>query len=142
MLWNPNANVVVQADRPTVIPDDSFAEMQRGIGSLSIIARDLPDEVTDEGWCEWINACEGNLELAIESFLSQWQPDEARAAEVEAARVKAEAAAAKAKQEAEEAAAAAKAKQEAEEAAAAKAKQEAEEAAAAAKAKAKSSPSA
>lgn len=60
----------VQHERPCVVLATSYIETKAAEGVLLIIRNDLPQEANDVDWAAHYAECEGDLELAIESYLS------------------------------------------------------------------------
>jgi hypothetical protein len=76
MLIHVKTGESIHAHRPSVAEDDEFLHYQVGLRHLRILARDLPSTVTDAEWAIWLKECDGDMDLAIASFVSSFEKAE------------------------------------------------------------------
>lgn len=68
ILLHPQGQTVYH-NRPTVVPDHQWVMVELGKNHLTILRR-LPDDANDQEWAKWWKECDGDRELAIESYAS------------------------------------------------------------------------
>ena len=59
----------------TVVPNDSFVSSEISRERVRLIAS-LHEDATDEEWLNYLKDSDGNLELAVASFLARFGPDQ------------------------------------------------------------------
>jgi len=72
MLMHPRSRETVSHNRPSVVMNDSFIHQHLAIGSVRILARNLPPESSDEEWAEWLKNCDGDVDLAVASYVAKY----------------------------------------------------------------------
>lgn len=64
----------VPKNRPAVMYESALIRQQIDIGQLRVLARDLPDDASDEDFKKFWEGSDGKADLAIASFMSQFKP--------------------------------------------------------------------
>jgi hypothetical protein len=77
LLMDPINQDVVSYDKPTVVTWSHFFEARAGKGQIKTLASNLPDEASNEEFQEYLKEADGKIELAVESFVSQFEEKEA-----------------------------------------------------------------
>jgi hypothetical protein len=77
LLVDPHSGDLIENNRPSVVAWTSFVEARIGVGQIRLIAGRLIETATDEEFLKYFAECEGNLDLAVESFLSEFELVEA-----------------------------------------------------------------
>jgi hypothetical protein len=72
MLMLPSLKVEIPWNRPAVVPSTGLIMNQVAIRQL-VILFELPDEATEAEWVEWLNECDGDTKLAIESYKAKYR---------------------------------------------------------------------
>lgn len=72
MLVDPMSRDEVAFNRPSVVLWTSFLEGRLAIGQIRVVAADLKPETTDDDFVAVLAACDGQMELAIASFVSEF----------------------------------------------------------------------
>lgn len=72
MLIDSALNQEIPANRPAVITSSAFTNRFAATNQLRIIVSDLPDEASDKDFAKFWAECEGDHDLAVESFTSQF----------------------------------------------------------------------
>jgi hypothetical protein len=72
MLMDVITGAEIEAHRPCVVVRSSFIAARSAIGQIKVLA-ELKVEATDAELVKYINESEGDMELAIESFKSQFE---------------------------------------------------------------------
>ena len=75
MLLEPTSGQMLGHDRPYVIDYSSFFESRTGKGEIRIIEAELPDTATDKEFEECLKASDGDVALAVASFISIVKPE-------------------------------------------------------------------
>lgn len=75
MLTSPTDRFEVEPGRPYVVPQCAFCDQFAALGRLSVLRTDLPDSANDADWMGFWTESHGNLDLAIESYLSTLDVD-------------------------------------------------------------------
>jgi len=76
-LLDPHTLREVSYDRPYCIKPTVFIDQRAARGDVKIIATDLPDEASDELWASYLAESQGDLDLAVASFKSAFEPKDA-----------------------------------------------------------------
>ena len=71
MLLEVSHSQEVPDGRPAVVLLTYFIHQHIGFGSLKSLAGDLPDEASDAEFAEFWKECDGNEELAVQSYMSK-----------------------------------------------------------------------
>lgn len=74
VLMDPNNGQIVE-QKPSLITHTQFIAVRIGLGEIKILVADVPDEATNEEFQKFIVDSEGNHDLAIDSFMSQYKPE-------------------------------------------------------------------
>ena len=69
-----NGNSLISATRPTVTHHSEFLSMRISAKQLRVVS-DLKPTATDEEFVKYLEESEGNIKLAIDSFLSKYAAD-------------------------------------------------------------------
>lgn len=69
-LVDRDQNVVISKRRPHLVENTNFVSARAALGQLKILATDVDKSKTDEEWAEHYKECDGNLDLALASFLA------------------------------------------------------------------------
>lgn len=70
ILLHPTG-IVVHHNRPTVVPKTDWAPYEMSRGNLRVL-HELPDDATDVEWSIWLRECEGDMDLAIASYVAKF----------------------------------------------------------------------
>lgn len=70
MLSSPIDRFEIEAGRPYIVPACTFCDHFASLGRLNILRTDLPDTANDADWKGFWVESKGNLDLAIESYMS------------------------------------------------------------------------
>lgn len=71
-LTDPSArNVVIRSSRPTVVEKTTFVHQRAILGQLRHLG-DVNDDATDAEFKNYLTESDGNVQLAIESFLAAY----------------------------------------------------------------------
>lgn len=73
MLMSPADRFEIEPGRPYVVPQCTFIDTFAALGRVSVLKTDLPDSATDKDWEGFWTESEGNLDLAIDSFMSTFE---------------------------------------------------------------------
>lgn len=65
---------VVETFRPSVVTEHDFLNSHIALGRIEVLKRDLPDEAMDKDFLKWFKDSDGKEELAIQSFMSSFEP--------------------------------------------------------------------
>lgn len=71
MLIHVHTNESIHSHRPTLCKETDWVHSQISLRNLRILARDIPDSVTDLDWLESLRACDGDVDLAVSSFVAE-----------------------------------------------------------------------
>lgn len=74
MLVDPAQVEVIEADRPSVVSSTSFVQQRVSLGQIKILA-ELKDDASDMEFRDFVRESEGDMPLAVESFLSKFGKD-------------------------------------------------------------------
>lgn len=66
---------IVQEHRPSVVEKTSFIEQRLAGGQIKLLALNLKDEASDEEFEKYFAESEGDIELAISSFVAAFTVD-------------------------------------------------------------------
>ena len=63
----------VPHDRPAVVTQTTYIELRikSDVSGLRVLAEGLPDTATDAGFLDTLKECEGDVELAVEAYVSE-----------------------------------------------------------------------
>lgn len=73
-LMDPNNGQEIE-QKPSLIVHTQFVAVRVGLGEVKILVADVPEEATNAEFQKFIVEAEGDYELAIESFMSQYKPE-------------------------------------------------------------------
>lgn len=76
MLVDPHVRFEIPADRPSVAQPTPFIHDRAARGQIRILATDLPANTTDEDFLGFWMESDGEQELAVASYLSQFEVEE------------------------------------------------------------------
>lgn len=66
-------NQEIEAFRPSVIRPSAFFSSRMGLGQINILVDNLPEIASDEEFAKTLKACDGDVELAISSYVEEVQ---------------------------------------------------------------------
>lgn len=72
----------IRFNRPTVVDSDSFVQSHIAYGHLKVFTHTLVDEATDADWEVWLAEAEGDIDLAVASYLTKFDAEAAKEPEV------------------------------------------------------------
>ena len=75
MLMDVFSNQEIEAHRPCVVERSAFINARIGVGQVVVLAN-LKPQATDAELVKYITESKGDLELAVESFKSEFVRDE------------------------------------------------------------------
>lgn len=64
-------NQEIEAFRPSVIRPSTFFSSRMGLGQIDILVDNLPEIASDEEFAKTLKACDGDVELAISSYVEE-----------------------------------------------------------------------
>lgn len=64
-------NQEIEAFRPSVIRPSAFFSSRMGLGQINILVDNLPEIASDEEFAKTLKACDGDVELAISSYVEE-----------------------------------------------------------------------
>ena len=64
-------NQEIEAFRPSVIRPSAFFSSRIGLGQINILVDNLPEIASDEEFAKTLKACDGDVELAISSYVEE-----------------------------------------------------------------------
>jgi hypothetical protein len=76
LLMDPINRDTISYDKPTVVTWGHFFEARAGKGQIKTLASNLPDEASNEEFQEYLKEAEGKIDLAVASFISQFEEEE------------------------------------------------------------------
>lgn len=65
-----NGADAVPHDRPAVVLATTYIQLKAAAGALKILKQDLPDAAEDAEFAKYLAEAEGDVELAVESYIS------------------------------------------------------------------------
>lgn len=74
MLIDPVSGQEIPAQRPAVVEFTSFFQHRTAMDQIRILAEDLEDSATDEAFVDTLKESEGDVDLAVEAFKSEFSP--------------------------------------------------------------------
>ena len=72
MLLDPNTGDAIDDVVPTLTVWTAFLEARAGLGQVRVLHRGFTEDATNDEWLEYLKACEGKLDMAIQSFVSKY----------------------------------------------------------------------
>lgn len=78
-LIETETGVQIHRKRATVVPQTNFVSARLSVGQLNLLLQ-LSDDATDAIWVEHLEACAGNLQMALDSFDAIYAHDPRRRA--------------------------------------------------------------
>lgn len=66
----------VQAFRPSVVVNSPYIQNLIAATKVTIVCASLKDEATDEEFAKYVSESEGNIDLAVSSFVKTFNPVE------------------------------------------------------------------
>jgi hypothetical protein len=75
MLIDPVSRQEVHHNRPTVIAAGGFVQNQHALGHVTIHLHQLPDEADDAEFGAWLKECDGDKELAMQSYAAKFNAE-------------------------------------------------------------------
>lgn len=74
-----NGSDAVEHNRPCVVVATTYIQLKAAAGVVKILKQDLPDEANDADFAGFWAECEGDVDLAVESYVSSFEPKPAKA---------------------------------------------------------------
>lgn len=75
-LVDPINMTAIEKDRLNLVAATNFVQGRVSLGQLKIVASDFPDVATQEDWDAYLKDSDGDVELAIAAFRSQYEDKE------------------------------------------------------------------
>lgn len=72
LLLDPNTGDVIDDTVPTLTVWTAFLEQRTGLGQIRVLHRGFKPETTNEDWLDYLKSSNGNLDLAIAAFVSEF----------------------------------------------------------------------